>query len=95
MKNLKNLKTLIVCGLMLLPSLSNAQSCCQGKKEVKKFAISSPLVILMRLPRLSQGMRARLSLLSNSSHCGIHQENVIFSSLFTDRPKAAVYQYII
>ena len=35
---MKNLKTLMVCGLMLLPSLSNAQSCCQGKKEVKKCA---------------------------------------------------------
>ena len=28
-----NLKTMMVCGLLLLPSLGNAQSCCQGKKE--------------------------------------------------------------
>ena len=30
-----NMKTLVVCGMMLLPSLSQAQSCCQGKKEKK------------------------------------------------------------
>ena len=28
-----NLKTMMVCGLLLLPSLGTAQSCCQGKKE--------------------------------------------------------------
>lgn len=30
-----NMKTLMVCGMMLLPSLSQAQSCCQGKTEKK------------------------------------------------------------
>lgn len=30
-----NMKTLMVCGLMLLPSLSQAQSCCQEKGENK------------------------------------------------------------
>ena len=33
--NMMNMKTLVVCGMMLLPSLSQAQSCCQGKKEKK------------------------------------------------------------
>ncbi len=30
-----NMKTLMVCGMMLLPSLGQAQSCCQGKSEKK------------------------------------------------------------
>ena len=30
-----NFKTLMVCGMMLAPSLSQAQSCCQGKTEQK------------------------------------------------------------
>ena len=30
-----NMKILMVCGMMLLPSLSQAQNCCQGKKEKK------------------------------------------------------------
>lgn len=30
-----NIKTLMVCGLMLLPSLSQAQNCCSGKTEKK------------------------------------------------------------
>lgn len=30
-----NMKTLMVCGLMLLPSLSQAQSCCQEKGQAK------------------------------------------------------------
>jgi len=30
-----NMKTLMVCGMMLLPSFSLAQSCCQKKEEVK------------------------------------------------------------
>lgn len=30
-----NMKTLMVFGLVLLPSLSQAQSCCQGKKQKK------------------------------------------------------------
>ena len=31
MKNMKKIKTLMVCGLMLLPSLSQAQNCCQAQ----------------------------------------------------------------
>lgn len=30
-----NMKTLMVCGLMLLPSLSQAQNCCQKKEQAK------------------------------------------------------------
>ncbi len=37
---MKYIKTLMVCGLMLLPSLSQAQDCCQMNNEVIKTIMS-------------------------------------------------------
>ena len=76
-----NMKTLMVCGLMLLPSLSQAQSCCQGKKQVKTCCQTSNEVIQTIMSRRSIRKyldkpveHEKLALIAK---CGINAPNAI------------------
>ncbi len=48
-----NMKTLMVCGLLLLPSLSQAQGCCQKKEQAKSCCQMSNEVIETIMSRRS------------------------------------------
>ena len=71
-----NMKTLMVCGLMLLPSLSQAQNCCQKKEQAKSCCQMSNEVIETIMARRSvrkyQDKQVEHEKLALIAKCGIN-----------------------
>ena len=70
------MKTLMVCGLMLLPSLSQAQNCCQKKEQAKSCCQMSNEVIETIMARRSvrkyQDKQVEHEKLALIAKCGIN-----------------------
>ena len=70
------MKTLMVCGLMLLPSLSRAQNCCQKKEQAKSCCQMSNEVIETIMARRSvrkyQDKQVEHEKLALIAKCGIN-----------------------
>lgn len=72
MKNMKKIKTLMVCGLMLLPSLSQAQNCCQAQDCCQMNNEVIKTIMSRRSIRKYQDKQVEHEKLALIAKCGIN-----------------------